>query len=123
MVNLVTSKETVELRYYIASVTDVLLCAEAIRGHWSVENRLHWHLDATFEEDDNTTSDRHAFNNLSIINKMTLSLLKLAKPLFRKSSLRMMRTQFGWKMEDCLSKTLGFFSDDELLASLTTARR
>jgi len=121
MLNLVTGKETTEERYYMASVKDVVLCADAIRGHWGIENRLHWHLDATFREDDNTTANKIAFNNLSILNKMTLSILKLSKPLFKNHSIRSLRLQFGWKMEDCLATVLNFFSDDELLEAIGSA--
>ena len=63
--DLVTGKKTKERRYYIASLTDIELCSDAIRGHWCIENQLHWHLDVTFSEDDNTTIDKNAFNNLS----------------------------------------------------------
>jgi len=45
-------------RYYMTSLSDVSLCAEAIRGHWCVENNLHWHLDHSFSEDENTTMDK-----------------------------------------------------------------
>jgi predicted transposase YbfD/YdcC len=122
MINLVTNEETLEFRYYIASITDVKLCAETIRGHWGVENLLHWHLDTAFGEDDNTTVDKHAFNNLSIINKMTLSLLKLSKPLFKHNSIKAMRKQYGWKMEKNLAKILNFFSDDKILGAIEIAR-
>ena len=44
-IDIVTGKETKEVRYYISSLTDIELCADAIRGHWGVENLLHWHLD------------------------------------------------------------------------------
>ena len=43
--NIITGKEATEVRYYITSLRDVELCAESIRGHWSIENKLHWHLD------------------------------------------------------------------------------
>ena len=122
MVNLVTWLETTEERFYIASVTDVALCADAIRGHWGVES-LHWHLDVSFSEDDNTTMDRQAFSNLSLINKMCLSLLKLCKPLFKNSSVRSMRKLFGWKMAESLAVVLGFFSDEELLDAIGSAAR
>lgn len=122
MVHLVTGKETLEERYYISSVTDVVLCADAIRGHWGIENRLHWHLDASFREDGNTTVDKQAFNNLSVINKMTLSMLQLCKPLFRHNSIRSMRKQFGWTMSECLAKVLNVFSNDELLQSITITK-
>ncbi len=68
-------------RYYITNLKDIELCADAIRGHWSVENQLHWHLDANLQEDDNTTTDKYAFNNFSILNKMVLSLYKLIQSL------------------------------------------
>lgn len=113
--NLVTGKITKETRFYIASFTDVVLCAESIRGHWSVENQLHWHLDVNFYEDANSSLDRNAFNNLSIINKMTLSLLKLAQPLFGKTSIRSLRKVFGWRIEDSLARVLNFFEDTDLL--------
>ena len=80
----IKEKETTEIRYYITSFNDVELCADAIRGHWSVENQLHWHLDYKFHEDDNTTVDRQAFTNLSILNKIALSLFKLLQPLMKK---------------------------------------
>jgi predicted transposase YbfD/YdcC len=73
--DLVSGKKTKERRCYIASITDIELCADTIRAHWGIENQLHWHLDVTFSEDDNTTMDKNAFNNLSILNKMALSLL------------------------------------------------
>lgn len=122
MVNLVTGKETTEERHYIASTTDVMLCADAIRGHWGIENRLHWQLDASFHEDGNTTVDKHAFNNLSLINKMTLSLLTLSKPLFKKNSIRSMRKQFGWTMADNLARVLNFFSNDELISAISSTK-
>jgi len=119
--NVITGKVTTELRYYIASITDVELCADVIRGHWGVENTLHWHLDVNFYEDDNTTIDKNAFNNLSIINKMVLSLLKLAQPIFDNHSIRSMRKEFSWKLEDNLSKVLNFFDEDDLLGTIEKA--
>ncbi|MDL2302107.1 ISAs1 family transposase [Lachnospiraceae bacterium OttesenSCG-928-D06] len=70
-----------EIRYYATSLTDVVLCAEAIRWHWSVENPLHWHLDRSFDEDENTTMDKTAFTNYSLLNKMALALCRIAKPI------------------------------------------
>ena len=43
---------TVERRFFIASIpADVKLFAKAVRGHWGIENTLHWRLDVTFSED------------------------------------------------------------------------
>lgn len=117
MEDLVTGKKTKEERYYLASVTDVELCAEAIRGHWGIENRLHWHLDVSFSEDENMTVDKHALANFSQLNKMCLALLELCRPLF-KCSIRGMRKQLGWKMEDNFAKILAFLDDDELILAL-----
>lgn len=122
-VNVITGKETTETRYFIASVTDVKLCADVIRGHWGIENTLHWHLDVNFSEDDNTTIDKNAFNNLSIINKMVLSLLKLAQPIFDNHSIRSMRKEFSWNLEDNLSKVLNFFDEDELFTTIEKANK
>ena len=42
----------VEYRYYISSLlNDIELISQTIRHHWSVENKLHWHLDVTFKQD------------------------------------------------------------------------
>ncbi|MDR2028063.1 MAG: hypothetical protein LBP93_00850, partial [Treponema sp.] len=38
-------ERTVEVRYFIASITDIEYFAKAERGHWQVENKQHWHLD------------------------------------------------------------------------------
>ena len=71
----VTSTQT---RYYLTSST--ILEAEElnkmIRGHWSIENQLHWHLDVTFNEDANRARTGHAPVNLSILRKMALHRVK-----------------------------------------------
>ena len=44
--------ETMETRYYISSMKlKVNAFADAVRGHWSIENNLHWVLDVVFQED------------------------------------------------------------------------
>jgi predicted transposase YbfD/YdcC len=47
-----------------------------VRGHWSIENRLHWQLDVTFQEDQCRVRKGHADANLSILRRTALSLLK-----------------------------------------------
>jgi predicted transposase YbfD/YdcC len=49
---------------------------EAIRGHWGIENGLHWVLDVAFGEDDNSTRAGHAGANLGLVRRLALSLLK-----------------------------------------------
>lgn len=115
--NIITGKENTEHRFYISSLRDVELIAQAIRGHWRVENNLHWHLDYSFSEDDQTTMDKQAFHNLSLINKLVLSLCKLAQPVMT-GSIRSIRLRFSWNMEDHLSLLLNTFDDASIAGSL-----
>jgi predicted transposase YbfD/YdcC len=66
-----------EARYYILSV---LLSSEefgeAVRGHWGIENNLHWQLDVSFREDECRVRTEHAPANLSVIRRFALGLLK-----------------------------------------------
>ena len=50
--------------------------AGAVRSHWSIENRLHWQLDVTFQEDQCRIRKGHADANFSILRRTALSLLK-----------------------------------------------
>jgi predicted transposase YbfD/YdcC len=66
-----------EVRYYILSkYLSGRGFAEAVRAHWGIENRLHWQLDVTFQEDQCRVRKGHADANLSILRRTTLSLLK-----------------------------------------------
>lgn len=72
-------KTVQECRYYIASFgNDIELFSRAVRQHWSVEV-MHWHLDVTFREDHNTTLDKIAAQNMNIIRKLCLSILKIVE--------------------------------------------
>lgn len=115
-------KVRTEKRYYAASIDDIVLCAEAIRGHWSVENKLHWHLDHSMGEDDNTTMDKNAFHNLSLINKMVLTLCKLAKQVTNAPSVRIQRKIFGWAYEDTLGILLYCFDDKTIRDALESVK-
>lgn len=118
--NIITGEENTEQRFYITSLKDVTLAAQAIRGHWGVENSLHWHLDHSFSEDDQTTMDKTAFQNLSLINKLVLSLCKLAQPLM-KGSVRSIRLRFSWNLEDNLALLLNAFDDEAIKKNLESA--
>jgi predicted transposase YbfD/YdcC len=70
----------IETRYYILSrLLPVREFAEAVRGHWGVENNLHWQLDVSFREDECRVSRDHAPANLSVIRRFALGLLKRDK--------------------------------------------
>lgn len=114
--NIRTGKRTTEKRYYIASLTDVETCADGIRGHWSVENQLHWQLDCNFNEDDNMTVDRNAFQNFSLMNKLALSLTKLASKILKKS-VRATRNITGWNIDTTI-KIFCAFDEDILTQAL-----
>lgn len=49
---------------------------EVTRTHWSVENDLHWQLDVVFHEDDARTRKNHAPENLAVIRRMALDILR-----------------------------------------------
>lgn len=70
-------KECIEFRYYILSrFLSARRFAEAVRSHWSIENRLHWQLDVTFQEDQSRIRQGHADANFSLLRRTALSLLK-----------------------------------------------
>jgi len=85
-----------ERHYYIASLLDpgAQAFAEAIRGHWSIENQLHWHLDVSFGEDDCRVRSGHAAENLSRIRRIALNQLQRETTL--KGGIKTKRLKAGW---------------------------
>lgn len=73
--NGVKSKEVI---YYLSSeeIDDASYFATRIRAHWGIENKLHWHLDVTFKEDQCRVRTKNGAVNLSIIRKFAMELLK-----------------------------------------------
>lgn len=68
---------TGDVRYFISSVfLSGQRFAEAVRGHWAIENSLHWVLDVTFDEDRGRTRKRRIADNLSWLRRFAISLLK-----------------------------------------------
>ena len=66
-----------DVRYYITSCyPSGQRFAEAVRGHWGIENSLHWQLDVTFQEDQCRVRKGHADANFSLLRRASLSLLK-----------------------------------------------
>lgn len=77
---------TVEYRYYISSKqVNIKEFSIATRQHWAIENKIHWHLDFTFRQDNNTTTNKKALLNLEIIHKFVLAILSRAKPKYKLS--------------------------------------
>jgi len=70
-------KQSDDIRYYIASrYLSGRKFATAVRGHWGIENSLHWQLDVTFGEDQSRVRKGHADTNFSSLRRTALSLLK-----------------------------------------------
>lgn len=69
-------KATSEIRYFLLSFDGVSRFADTVRGHWGIENRLHWVLDVTFREDDCRVRKDHAPENFSTIRKLALNILR-----------------------------------------------
>ena len=87
--------ECCEVRYYILSkYVSGQRFATAVRGHWSIENRLHWQLDVTFREDQCRIRKGNADANFSSLRRTTLSLLKNESSL--KVGIKNKRLNAGW---------------------------
>jgi predicted transposase YbfD/YdcC len=73
----VNGKPSVECRSSISSLpADAQQLAEAVRGHWGIENQLHWVLDVAFREVDSRIRTGHAAANMGVVRRLALSLLK-----------------------------------------------
>jgi predicted transposase YbfD/YdcC len=75
------SETKTENRYLISSLPgdDAQRIAELIRRHWSVENSLHWCLDMGFDEDHSRVGRDHGAENLAVLRRIALNLLKQDK--------------------------------------------
>ena len=88
-------KHSVEVRCYILSqYVAGKRFAAAVRSHWAIENRLHWQLDVTFQEDQCRIRKGHADANFSSLRRTALSLLK--NELTAKVGIKNKRLTAGW---------------------------
>jgi len=66
-----------EVHYFIGSRSmSAQNYGETLRGHWGIENNLHWQLDVTFREDASRVQRRHGAENLALVRRLALGLLK-----------------------------------------------
>lgn len=87
-------EETIEVRYYIGSkAAGAKAYAEYVRGHWGIENGLHWVLDVSFDEDQSRMRTDHSAENMALLRRLALCLLKKHK---KEGSIRGKRLQSGW---------------------------
>lgn len=78
-----------ETRYFISSATlDAKTAAAAVRGHWLIENGLHWVLDVVFNEDQSRLRKGHGAHNMAVVRHFALNLVR---SLNDKKSLRRRR--------------------------------
>ncbi len=69
--------ESNDVRYFISSrYLSGRRFAQSVRGHWGIENSLHWVLDVTFDEDQSRARERRLADNLSWLRRFAISLLK-----------------------------------------------
>jgi predicted transposase YbfD/YdcC len=95
---------TDEVRYFISSLPlSIKRFAASVRGHWAIENTLHWCLDVTFREDESRVRNRTLANNLAWLKRFAISLLKQVDD---KESIAMRRRMAGWN-SGYLAKVLG----------------
>jgi len=96
-----------EVSYFLSSLRpNARRIGTAIRGHWSIENGLHWVLDVVFREDARRVYDRTAAENVAFLNRLALSLLRGDTG---KSSMKVKRKRAGWSLP-YLMQLLGFHS-------------
>ena len=99
-----SSKETIDVRLFLSSLPlGVRRFASAVRGHWGIENTLHWCLDVTFREDESRLRDRLAADNIAWLRRFAVSLLKQQRD---KESIAMRRRMAGWNNQ-YLAQVLG----------------
>jgi predicted transposase YbfD/YdcC len=88
-------QQTVERRYYLSSLPlDAPMFARAVRGHWGVENKLHWVLDVCFREDQSRARAGFAAENLATLRRLALNLLKQEKT--KKRGIKGKQLNAGW---------------------------
>ena len=90
----VNGKASDEVRYYISSrQASAKTFLQAVRKHWSIENPCHWVLDVAFREDDHRLREGHAPENMSVVRKIALAMLKKAN---EKVGIKNRRLKAGW---------------------------
>ncbi len=88
-------KTTIEDRYYISSLSGAAeKMLQVVRGHWSIENSLHWVLDIAFREDDCRIRKGHGAQNFAVLRHLALNLL--GQDTTAKCGINAKRKKAGW---------------------------
>jgi predicted transposase YbfD/YdcC len=110
-----------ETRYYVSSAAlSAQQAAQAVRGHWSIENQLHWTLDVVFAEDQSRLRKGHGARNMAVVRHFAINLIRTApeperppplkpqrpatKPI--RTSIKLRRKIAAWR-SDYLAHALG----------------
>lgn len=84
----------IETRYYISSARlSAQQAANAVRGHWMIENALHWTLDVTFNDDQSRLRKGYGANNMAIVRHFAINLVRTVAD---KKSIKLRRKRAGW---------------------------
>ncbi len=87
-------RTTLTRRYYVSSaVLDAARFARSVRADWRIENSLHWVLDTSSDEDRARNRKDPGPENLAILRKLALNVLRIARPDI---SIRRKRKRSGW---------------------------
>ena len=95
---------TQETRYYLLSFSRVSTFVQAVRGHWGIENSVHWVLDVAFREDDSRVRLGHACENLAVPRHIALNLLRQEKSA--RIGIKAKRLKTAWST-DYFQRVLG----------------
>jgi predicted transposase YbfD/YdcC len=91
----INGEVTRERRYYLCSLKlDVETFARAVRSHWGVENKVHWIMDVSFREDQSRAREGYAAQNLAMLRRLALNLLRREKT--KKRGIRGKMLNAGW---------------------------
>lgn len=97
-------RSRLETRHYISSADlSAERAAAAVRGHWAIENQLHWVLDVDFGEDMSRLRKGYGATNMAVVRHFAINLVRAAKD---KRTLKLRRKAAGWR-PDYLAQLLG----------------
>lgn len=94
-IRLIKEQETTEIAYYLSSLPpDADRILRAVRGHWGIENSLHWVLDMSFGEDQSRIRQHNAPHNMAVMRHVALNMIQKAKT--KRQSIKRLRKMAGW---------------------------
>lgn len=94
------NKTSIEERYYLSSLNhNAKSLMDAIRRHWLIENKLHWHLDVAFNEDKQRLKEKNATLCMAVLRRFALALIKKTDS---KESVKNQRLAMGWNEDEII---------------------